>query len=105
MTGMHKDILIFMSDQHSPCYSGWLGGNVDTPNLDALAADGVRFDNAYTACPLCVPARMAMMSGQRAGRTGIFTNFDSFPNTQPSILHPLVAAGYETVLCLSLIHI
>ena len=60
---MHKDILIFMSDQHSPCYSGWLGGNVDTPNLDALAADGVRFDNAYTACPLCVPARMAMMSG------------------------------------------
>lgn len=99
MTGMHRDILIFMSDQHSPCYSGWLGGNVDTPNLDALAADGVRFDNAYTACPLCVPARMAMMSGQRAGRTGIFTNFDSFPNTQPSILHPLVAAGYETVLC------
>ena len=40
-----------------------------------------------------------MMSGQRAGRTGIFTNFDSFPNTQPSILHPLVASGYETVLC------
>lgn len=96
---MQKDILIFMSDQHSPYFSGWLGGNVDTPNLDALVREGICFDEAYTACPLCVPARMAMMSGQRAGRTGIFTNFDSFPNTQPSILHPLVAAGYETVLC------
>lgn len=94
-----KDILIFMSDQHSPLFSGWLGGNVDTPNLDRLVEDGVRFDEAYTACPLCVPARMAMMSGQYAGRTGVFTNFDSFPNTQPSILHPLVEAGYETVLC------
>ena len=30
---------------------------VDTPNLDRFAADGVRFDRAYTACPLCTPAR------------------------------------------------
>lgn len=96
---MQKDILIFMSDQHSPYFSGWLGGNVDTPNLDALVREGVCFDEAYTACPLCVPARMAMLSGQYAHKTGVFTNFDSFPNTQPSILHPLVAAGYETVLC------
>lgn len=94
-----KDILIFMSDQHSPYFSGWLGGNVDTPNLDRLVQEGICFDEAYTACPLCVPARMAMMSGLSCGKTGIFTNFDSFPNTQPSILHPLVEAGYETVLC------
>lgn len=94
-----KDILIFMSDQHTPYISGWESGLVDTPNLDKLCMDGTRFDEVYTACPLCVPARMAMMSGLRAQKTGIFTNFDSFPNTQPSIFHPLVEVGYETVLC------
>ncbi len=94
-----KDILIFMSDQHTPYISGWKGGLADTPNLDRLCAEGTRFEEAYTACPLCVPARMAMMSGLLPQKTGIFTNFDSFPNTQPSILHPLVEAGYETVLC------
>ena len=93
------DVLLFMSDQHSPYFSGWLSGNVDTPNLDRLCSEGTRFDEAYTACPLCVPARMAMMSGQFPHKTGVFTNFDAFPNTQPSILHPLVEAGYETVLC------
>ncbi len=94
-----RDILIFMSDQHTPYISGWRGGFADTPNLDRLCAEGTRFDEAYTACPLCVPARMAMMSGLLAQKTGVFTNFDSFPNTQPSILHPLAGAGYEIVLC------
>lgn len=96
---MKPDILIFMSDQHSPYFSGWLNASVDTPNLDRLCREGTRFDEAYTACPLCVPARVAMMSGQYPYRTGVFTNSDAFPNTQPSILHPLVEAGYETVLC------
>ena len=88
-----KDILIFMSDQHTPYFSGWMGHNVDTPNLDRLCREGTRFDESYTACPLCVPARMAMMSGQYPHRIGVFTNFDTFPNTQPSILHPLVEVG------------
>ncbi|MFV0353280.1 MAG: sulfatase-like hydrolase/transferase [Oscillospiraceae bacterium] len=92
------DILLFISDQHSPYFSGWYGNNVYTPNLDQLCSEGVRFDEAYTPCPLCVPARMAMLSGQRASRTGIFTNNDALPNTTPTFLHSLVAAGYETVL-------
>lgn len=92
------DILLFMSDQHSSLYSGWYGGNVDTPNLDALCENGTRFDQAYTACPLCVPARMAMLSGQRASQTGIFTNLDTLPSTMPTFLHRLATQGYETVL-------
>lgn len=92
------DILIFMSDQHTPYYSSFYGNNVDTPNLDALCLDGTRFDEAYTSCPLCVPARMSMLSGQRAAKTGIFTNADTLADLTPTFLHHLVEAGYETVL-------
>ena len=95
---MQPDILIFMSDQHAACIMGGGGMPVDTPNLDALRRDGTEFTQAYTACPLCVPARMAMLSGMRPSRTGVFTNADTLPSTLPTFLHHLVAAGYATVL-------
>lgn len=95
---MQPDILLFMSDQHAPQYMGGGEMEVDTPNLDVLRREGTSFTQAYTACPLCVPARMAMLSGMRASRTGIFTNMDALPDTLPTFLHHLVAEGYETVL-------
>ena len=95
---MRPDILLFMSDQHAPQFMAGAEMEVDTPNLDALRREGTSFSEAYTACPLCVPARMAMLSGMRAARTGIFTNNDALPDTLPTFLHHLVAAGYETVL-------
>lgn len=96
---MQPDILLFMSDQHAPQYMGAGLQPVDTPNLDALRRDGTEFTQALTACPLCVPARMAMLSGLRASRTGVFTNTDTLPDTLPTFVHSLAAAGYETVLC------
>jgi len=92
------DILVFMSDQHTPYFSGYLGRNVDTPALDALVRDGVNFANTYTTCPLCVPARMSMLSGLMPYRTGIYGNNDTLPTTTPTFLHSLVAVGYETTL-------
>ena len=71
---------------------------VDTPNLAALRGQGTAFDAAYTPCPLCVPARMAMLSGLAPHHTGIFTNNDTLPQTTPTFLHAMAAAGYETVL-------
>lgn len=92
------DILLFMSDQHAPQFMGGAEVEMDTPNLDALRREGTCFAAAYTACPLCVPARMAMLSGLRPAHTGIFTNTDTLPGTLPTFLHHLAAAGYETVL-------
>ena len=94
----HPDILLFMSDQHAPQFMGGAEIPVDTPNLDVLRREGTSFNETYTACPLCVPARMAMLSGTRPSHTGIFTNVDTLPDTQPTFLHHLAAAGYETVL-------
>ena len=92
------DILIFLSDQHSGSVMGCAGADIDTPNLDAIAREGVIFDNAYTPCPLCVPARMSFVSGLLPSHTGVYLNADTLSNITPTFLHSMVAAGYETVL-------
>lgn len=95
-----KDYLVFMSDQHSARVMGCSGDAVvRTPNMDALAKDGVQFESAYTCCPLCVPARMSMLTSRMPSKTGVFTNAGSIPEEMPTFLHQLAIAGYETVLC------
>lgn len=95
-----KDFLILLSDQHDGRIQSHSGDPlVRTPNLDALAADGVSFSNAYTPCPLCIPARMSLLSTQLPCHTGVFTNSGSLHPEMPTFLHSLAVAGYETVLC------
>lgn len=95
-----KDILIFMSDQHDARINGFAGDPVvRTPNLDLLAKQGTVFDNAYTSCPLCVPARMSMLASLLPSKTALFDNAGSIPSETSTFLHALGAAGYETVLC------
>lgn len=52
---------------------GALGGHpqVRTPNVDRLAARGVLFTDAHTACPLCNPSRSALMTGRRPSTSGV----------------------------------
>ncbi len=94
------DILLFMSDQHNAFITETAGDEfISTPNLTRLAASGTEFTDALTSCPLCVPARMSMLSGQLPSRTGIFTNNGALPGDYATVAHSLGAAGYETVLC------
>ncbi|MCP4187209.1 MAG: sulfatase-like hydrolase/transferase [Gammaproteobacteria bacterium] len=56
--------LIIMSDEHQATINGYSGHPVvQTPNLDALAASGMQFSNAYTPSPICIPARAAFATG------------------------------------------
>src|SRR5512138_1007150 len=43
----------------------------ETPNIDRLAAEGMRFTNAYAACPVCSPTRASIMTGKYPARLGI----------------------------------
>lgn len=97
---MKKDILLYMSDQHSYRLQGYAGDPiVRTPNLDGIAACGTVMTRAMTACPLCVPARAAMISGQLPSNNGVLFNFNSINSDQATFLHSLNASGYDTVLC------
>src|SRR5262245_27178802 len=59
------NILLILSDDHSAPHLGCYGTkDIKTPNLDKFAAEGMRFDRAYVACPQCVPSRAAIMTGR-----------------------------------------
>ncbi len=49
----------------------------ETPNIDKLAAGGMRFTDAYAACPICAPSRAAIMTGKFPSRTGFVDNYIS----------------------------
>jgi len=69
---------------------------VQTPNLDRLAAMGVRFDNAYTSSPVCMPARSNCISGLYCHNTGQWTNHGRFPAGTRTYMNVLKENGYHT---------
>src|SRR6188474_2327720 len=94
------NLLVIMADQHSPHVLGCAGDPVvRTPHLDALAARGVRFQNAYCAFPLCAPSRASFMTGQTPTALRVWSNGCTLASDIPTFAHSLGAAGYETVLC------
>ena len=64
---------------------GYLGRNkqTKTPNIDKLAARGVRFTRSYCAAPVCNPSRAALMSGRRPGETGVYDNGQDWAKVIP----------------------
>lgn len=93
------NILIIMVDQLNGTFfpdgpADWL----HAPNLKKLAAKSTRFANAYTASPLCAPARASFMSGQLPSRTGVYDNAAEFASSIPTYAHHLRRAGYQTCL-------
>ena len=93
------NILLIMADQLTPFMMGCYGNSeVITPNLDELARSSRIFDAAYTANPLCTPARAAMMTGRYTSRLDCYDNASAFSSETPTLAHYLTCAGYETVL-------
>jgi len=89
-----SNLLVLMSDQHNRQMMGCAGhSDVKTPNLDALAARGTRFANAYTNSPICVPARAAMATGRYPHRIGVWDNASPYTGTPASWGHRLSQAG------------
>ena len=99
MPASRPNLVVIMSDQHSPHNLGCYGdGLVRTPHLDGLASRGVTFEHAYCASPLCVPSRMTFLTGRHCSDIGVWTNGCMLPSHIPTFAHGLGAAGYETVL-------
>ncbi len=93
------NILIIMVDQlNGTLFPDGPADWLHAPHLKKLAARSTRFANAYTASPLCAPARAAFMSGQLPSRTGVYDNAAEFTSSIPTYAHHLRRAGYQTCL-------
>ncbi|MGG5812128.1 sulfatase-like hydrolase/transferase [Falsiroseomonas sp. CW058] len=91
------NLLVIMSDEHNRKLLGAAGHPVvRTPNLDALAGRGTRFDAAYTPSPICVPARGAFHTGQPVHRSRCWDNAIAYDGAMPGWPQALRARGHHT---------
>ena len=90
-------LLILMPDQLRADCLGCAGHpTVRTPNIDRIAADGVRFSQATTVSPVCMSARASFISGRYPHNHGMWTNSGELPADDATFFHLLRAAGYHT---------
>ena len=95
-TVKRPNVLFIMDDQHRFDYLGCAGaGFVSTPNIDRLAARGVRFANCCTNAPLCVPARIGLAAGIQPANLGSLNNQSFLPQSAPTHYQHFRDAGYR----------
>ncbi len=90
------NLLFILSDEHNRDTLGCYGHPlVQTRHLDSLAERGVRFDAAYTNCPICVPARASLATGRYVHQIGSWDNAFPYEGRVPSWGHRLIAEGHR----------
>ena len=98
------NILLIVSDDVGYADIGAYGSReIPTPNIDRLAAGGIRFTDAYVSGPYCSPTRAGLMTGRYPQRFGYEFNPDGSPDyglplTEKTMADRLRAAGYRTAL-------
>lgn len=91
-----KNLLYIISDEHRRDALGCYGHpHVQTPNLDRLAANGVRFTNAYSPCPMCVPCRASLHTGKWVHQIGTWSSAEPYEGQAQSWAHRLRDAGHR----------
>ena len=100
MTPPHPspNIVLVMADQHRADVLGCAGDPAaQTPNIDRLAGEGLRFSHTSCQGPLCMPARASFLTERYVRDHGVYTNWAEVPADSPTYLHALRDAGYHTV--------
>jgi arylsulfatase A-like enzyme len=92
------NVVWICADDFAPYVSGTYGNPLArTPNLDRLAAQGMRFDRAYCTCPLSTPSRMSFLTGRYPRSVGVTLTPTPLPEDEVTIGGLLRRAGYETM--------
>src|SRR6478752_9582171 len=80
------NVLLIAFDDLRPelgCYGNKL---IDTPNFDAVAKSGVRFERTYCQFPLCNPSRTSLLTGRQPNTTGVMDNSTYFRDAHPDFV-------------------
>ena len=96
------NILFIMSDDHATqavgAYGGRLTGLNPTPNIDALARGGMRFDRVYSTNSICTPSRASLITGQYSQRNGVLDLDGELSPEKQFLPQELRKAGYQTAV-------
>ena len=95
-SGDRPNVILIMADDVSwECFGAYGAQDYKTPNIDALAKKGIRFENCYST-PLCTPSRVKIMTGQYNFRN--YTNFGYLNPQDKTFGQMLQSAGYKTAI-------
>jgi arylsulfatase A-like enzyme len=93
------NIIVIMTDDHAKnAVSSYGSKLIETPNIDRIGREGVRFENAFVTNSLCGPARAVILTGKYSHMNGFRDNNDKFDNSQLTVPKILRDAGYFTAV-------
>ena len=96
-TGERPNILYIMADDHDAHAISAYGSRINqTPNLDRIAKQGMRFDNCFCTNSICTPSRGVILTGQYSHITGVRTLADGLDPARQNIGKLMSAADYQT---------
>lgn len=93
------NIIFIMTDDHTKqAMSAYNSKLIQTPNLDRLANEGIRFDNSFVTNSICAPSRAVALTGKYSHINGLRDNRDEFDGSQLTFPKLLQQAGYHTAM-------
>ena len=97
----HPNIIFVMTDDHATHSLSCYGSNVNqTPHLDRIATEGMRFDNCYVTNSLCAPSRATILTGKYGHKNKMTRNYygdqKPFDNAQQTVPKLMREGGYQT---------
>jgi uncharacterized sulfatase len=99
-TAQRPNIVLFIADDHAWFDAGCYGNAaVKTPNIDALAASGMRFTRAYTAEAICGPSRATLYTGLYPYRNGGYHQHSAIREGVQTLPTQLKSLGYYVGIC------
>ena len=93
------NVIFIMADDHAyQAISAYGSALIDTPNIDRLAREGLRFDRAFVGNSICSPSRATLLTGKHSHANGLRNNVDVFDGSQQTLQGLMQEAGYQTAM-------